>query len=367
MNGNRKVLSLFSGAMGLDLGLKEAGLETVLCQDFEKSCVETIRANGYEAVEGDVREKTAEELLERAGMRKGEPFLVCGGPPCQPFSTVGKRLGINDPRGSLFMDFIRIADGTRPRFILMENVKGLASSPLKNEGKYASDGEATVLDVVLEEFSRIGYRTVCGVLNAVDYGVPQFRERLIIIGSRDGESVFLPLATHFRIHQNPEYRWRTVGEAFDGIPDEGECAGLSPVRRRFLEMVPEGGNWRNLPAEEIPAALGGAYGSDGGKTGFYRRLSRSEPAPTLTASPVQKSTMMGHPTEPRPLSVREYARLQQFPDAWIFRGSTAEKYRQIGNAVPIGLAKAVGQAITAAADGNAEVKAKRIRKTGKTF
>lgn len=362
MKENRKVISLFSGAMGLDLGLKEAGLETVLCQDFEKSCVETIRTNGYEAVEGDVREKTAEELLEKAGMRKGEPFLVCGGPPCQPFSTVGKRLGINDPRGSLFMDFIRIVDGTKPRFILMENVKGLASSPLKSGGKYAEQGEATVLDVVLEEFSKIGYGTAFGILNAVDYGVPQFRERLIIIGSRDGEDVFLPFATHFQVHQNPEYRWRTVGNAFEGIRDEGECAGLSQTRRRYLEMVPEGGNWRDLPEDEIPAALGGAYGSDGGKTGFYRRLSFSEPAPTLTASPVQKSTMMGHPTEPRPLSVREYARLQQFPDDWKFCGTTAEKYRQIGNAVPVGLAKAVGQAITAAADGNSKVNAKRVRK-----
>ena len=120
---NRKVISLFSGGMGLDLGMIEAGLDVVIGQDFEPACVKTMRANGHNVLEGDIRNIAPKELLNLTGMQIGEPFMICGGPPCQPFSTAGKRLGINDPRGSLFMDFIRMIDYIRPRFFVMENVK----------------------------------------------------------------------------------------------------------------------------------------------------------------------------------------------------------------------------------------------------
>ena len=128
-------------------------------------------------------------------------------------------------------------------------------------------------------------------------------------------------------------------------------------------MVPEGGNWKNLPKDLIPDAMGGAYLSGGGKVGFYRRLSYSQPAPTITTSPAQKATMLCHPTKDRPLSVKEYARIQQFPDEWIFVGSTAAKYKQIGNAVPVGLGKAIGLAIIATANKTAVVQTKRFRGT----
>ena len=173
---NRDVISLFSGAMGLDIGLGKAGLNVVIGQDFDAACVKTMKA--------------------------------CGGPPCQPFSTAGKRLGINDPRGSLFMDFIRMIDYIRPRFFVMENVKGIMSSPLKHvplSERDESDPEqklGTVLDVILSEFDKLGYKTVYGVLDAVNYGVPQFRERFVLIGSRDDEDVFLPIPTHFQMHQD---------------------------------------------------------------------------------------------------------------------------------------------------------------------
>ena len=119
---NRDVISLFSGAMGLDIGLAKAGLNVVIGQDFDASCVKTMRANGHKVLEGDIREIEPQQLLSLTGLHIGEPFLICGGPPCQPFSTAGKRLGINDPRGSLFMDFIRMIDYIRPRFSVMENV-----------------------------------------------------------------------------------------------------------------------------------------------------------------------------------------------------------------------------------------------------
>ena len=367
---NRDVISLFSGAMGLDIGLEKAGLNVVIGQDFDESCVKTMQANGHNVLGGDIREIDPRKLLELTGLSVGEPFLICGGPPCQPFSTAGKRLGINDPRGSLFMDFIRMIDYIRPRFFVMENVKGIMSAPLKHvplAERNENDPDqrlGTVLDVILSEFDKLGYKTVYGVLDAVNYGVPQFRERFVLIGSRDNEGIFLPIPTHFQMHQDKAYQWKTVRDAIADLEfDKGEGATLSEERLNFLKMVPEGGNWRDLPKDIIPIAMGGAYKSGGGKVGFYRRLSYDQPSPTVVTSPVQKATMMCHPTQDRPLSIKEYARIQQFPDDWIFTGTTAAKYRQIGNAVPVGLAKAIGNAVCAVADGNAVVKTKRFRGT----
>ena len=365
---NRDVISLFSGAMGLDIGLAKAGLNVVIGQDFDASCVKTMRANGHKVLEGDIREIEPQQLLSLTGLHIGEPFLICGGPPCQPFSTAGKRLGINDPRGSLFMDFIRMIDYIRPRFFVMENVKGIMSAPLKHvplaerDEKDPEQRLGTVLDVILSEFNKLGYKTVYGVLDAVNYGVPQFRERFVLIGSRDNEDIFLPIPTHFQMHQNQEYQWQSVRSVIEDLEfDSGECATLSDERLKFLKMVPQGGNWRDLPEDIIPIAMGGAYTSGGGKVGFYRRLSYDQPSPTVVTSPVQKATMMCHPTQNRPLSVKEYARIQQFPDNWIFTGTTAAKYRQIGNAVPVGLAEAIGKAVIAVADKSAVIETKRFR------
>lgn len=344
---NRDVISLFSGAMGLDIGLGKAGLNVVVGQDFDASCVKTMRANGHKVLGGDIREIQPQQLLEMTGLSVGEPFLICGGPPCQPFSTAGKRLGINDPRGSLFMDFIRMIDYIRPRFFVMENVKGIMSAPLKHvplSERDESDPDqrlGTVLDVILSEFDKLGYKTVYGVLDAVNYGVPQFRERFVLIGSRDNEDIFLPIPTHFQMHQNKEYQWKTVRSVIEDLEfDHGECATLSEERLKFLKMIPEGGN-----------------------VGFYRRLSYDQPSPTVVTSPVQKATMMCHPTQNRPLSVKEYARIQQFPDEWVFTGTTAAKYRQIGNAVPVGLAEAIGKAVLSVADQTSLVQTKRFRGT----
>lgn len=367
---NRDVISFFSGAMGLDIGLEKSGLNVVIGQDFEPSCVETMRANGHNVLGGDIREINPETLLELTGLHVGEPFMVCGGPPCQPFSTAGKRLGINDPRGSLFMDFIRMIDYIRPRFFVMENVKGIVSSPLKHvsaKEREKEDSEqrlGTVLDVILSEFDKLGYKTVYGVLDAVNYGVPQFRERFVLIGSRDNEDIFLPMPTHFQMHQNSEYRWKTVGEIIKDLENNpGEYTPLSGERKKYIHMIPEGGNWRDLPEKIIPIAMGGAYRSGGGKVGFYRRLSYHQPAPTITTSPAQKATMLCHPTQDRPLSIKEYARIQQFPDDWIFMGTLSAKYRQIGNAVPVGLAEAIGKAIISTADKTSTIETKRFRGT----
>lgn len=367
---NRDVISLFSGAMGLDIGLAKAGLNIVIGQDFDDACVATMRANGHKVLGGDIRDIDPADLLERVGLAQGEPFLICGGPPCQPFSTAGKRLGINDPRGSLFMDFIRMIDYIRPRFFIMENVKGIMSAPLKHVPRAERDKKdpeqqlGTVLDVILSEFQKLGYKTVYGVVDAVNYGVPQFRERFVLIGSRDNEDIFMPIPTHFQMHQDASYRWKTLGDTIRDLEQDcGECAAFSEERLSFLKLVPEGGNWRDLPIDLRQIAMGGAFDSGGGKVGFYRRLSYNQPSPTLVTSPVQKATMMCHPTQNRPLSIREYARIQQFPDDWIFMGTNAARYRQIGNAVPVGLAEALGKAVLSVADQTAAIQTKRFRGT----
>ena len=359
------IISLFSGAMGLDLGLMAAGLHVAVSQDYDKWCVETIKRNGHVAVEGDIRElitndPSCEFLLSAGKLRREDVFAVVGGPPCQTFSTAGKRKGVEDARGTLYEQFLHVVTTIRPRFFVMENVKGLMSMPSDPSDKKS----APVLDAIIDHFKKLGYHTIHGVVDAVHYGTAQFRERLVIIGSRDNEAIFLPAPTHFHMHQNPNMRWRTLHDAIGDI--QGDCgphANFSQKIAHYLNMVPEGGNWKSLPANETATAMGGAYESGGGKVGFYRRLNYEEPSPTLVTSPIQKATLLCHPREARPLSVKEYARIQQFPDAWKFEGKITDCYRQIGNAVPIPLGKAIGEVLLSVALGNSEVRVKRMRGT----
>lgn len=370
------VISLFSGAMGLDLGLEAAGLDIKVAQDIDPWCQKTAIANNKNYILGDIKKLIEEDptcsfLLNQANLKAEEVFAVVGGPPCQAFSTAGKRESINDPRGSLFMEFAHVIRTIRPRFFVMENVKGLTSvsivKPPKNKKKEDYTPEempGSALKIIIKTFEDIGYKLEFGVVDAVHYGVPQFRERLIIVGSRDNEDIFLPTPTHFQKHQNPDYRWRTLGEVISDLEEEpGICGTFSEDRINYLKHVPMGGNWRSLPIELQEAAMGGAFKSGGGKTGFYRRLDYNQPSPTLVTSPTQKATLLCHPTKNRPLSVREYARIQQFPDNWTIEGEADDVYRQIGNAVPIGLGKAIGQVLISVAEQNAQVQTKRLRGT----
>jgi DNA (cytosine-5)-methyltransferase 1 len=358
-------VSLFSGAMGLDLGLEQAGFETRVAVEIDPAARETIRTNAARrnqniVVFNDVTALTPELIFEATGLERGNVMLVSGGPPCQPFSTAGKRRTLNDPRGSLFRDFLRLVDGLQPRFFVMENVRGLLSAPLKHRPHAERDTElepdeqpGSAFQVILEEFSRIGYSLAYGLLNAADYGVPQTRERVLILGSRDHEPVSMPEPTHSaRGGRLP--RWRTLRDALQGLHDpDPQYQAYSESRLRFLKLVPEGGNWRSLPKNVLPEAMGGALTAGGGKVGFYRRLGWDRPSPTITTSPAQKATDMCHPTELRPISVREAARIQGFPDDWAFCGSVSDQYRQIGNAVPVGLGFAVGRALTSVLEGRA--------------
>jgi DNA (cytosine-5)-methyltransferase 1 len=359
------VVSLFSGAMGLDQGLIQAGLHVAVSQDFDKWCVETIRRNGHQVVEGDIRKLVEADpdcdfLLRAGSIAAGDVFAVVGGPPCQSFSTAGRRLGAGDERGTLYEQFVQVVKSLRPRFFIMENVKGLKSMPSIADDKTSSP----LLDHIISQFKGLGYHTIHGVVDAVHYGTPQFRERLVIIGSRDNEGIFLPAPTHFHVHQNEELRWRTLRDAIADVQfDCGPHAKFSTRIQEFLNLVPEGGNWRSLPLHLRETAMGGAFESGGGKVGFYRRLSFAEPSPTLVTSPVQKATMLCHPRENRPLSVREYARIQGFREDWLIEGTVSESYRQIGNAVPVPLGRALGNMLISVALGNAQVRARRMRGT----
>lgn len=361
-------ISLFAGAFGLDLGIEQAGFHTVNVVEIDPDAVKTITFNrphlGEVALPRDIRQTSSQTVLEEAGrvlgigrpLRPGEVDLITGGPQCQPFSTAGKRGSVGDPRGSLFMDFIRIIEEIQPRFFVMENVRGLLSAPIRHRPHNQrgpgfpplelDELPGAALVVVLSELKRIGYEVNYGLLNAADYGVPQLRQRVIFIGSRDGKKVTLPLPTHSTNGRDGLLKWRTLRDALDGLIDpQPEYVPYSESRLKYLRLLKAGQNWRYLPNDLKKEAMGGAYNSGGGKVGFYRRLSWDKPSPTVTTSPHQKATDMCHPEELRPLSVREYARIQTFPDDWLFLGTTASKYRQIGNAVPVLLGKAIGEYI----------------------
>ncbi|MBD1212615.1 MAG: DNA cytosine methyltransferase [Dolichospermum circinale Clear-D4] len=364
IDGKAISISLFTGAYGLDLGLEQAGFHTVTVVEKDRDATKTIALNRpflqESAISRDIQNVTSQQLLEEGGrvfnlgraLQPGEVDLVTGGPPCQPFSTAGKRGSVMDPRGSLFMDFIRIVKEVQPRFFLMENVKGLLSAPLRHRpinqrGKdypplEPDEMPGSALKVVLSEMKNIGYNVVYNLLEAADYGVPQNRERVIFIGSRDGETPTFPIPKYCKDGKILP-KWRTLKDALTALVDtEVEFMSYSESRFKYLRLLESGQNWKHLPEELKQEAMGGAYNSGGGKVGFYRRLSWDKPSPTITTSPHQKATDMCHPVELRSLTVRESARIQTFPDDWIFYGSVSSKYKQIGNAVPVLLAKEMG-------------------------
>lgn len=366
------VISLFSGAMGLDLGLEKAGFTVAVAVECNKYALETIRRNRPDlpVIDRRIEDVTTAEILEAAGLKAGDPVVVAGGPSCQVFSTAGQRGSLGDPRGTMFEHFVRVVRETQPRFFIMENVRGLLSAavkhrPLNQRGPgYPSlepDEElGSAFRVVSGKLQDLGYYTVFDVLNAADYGVPQRRQRLVIIGSKTGENICMPEPTHSENGDHGLPAWRTLSDALEGLEEaDPEFYRFCPAKEKYLKKVPAGGNWRDLPAKLREKALGKAYVSWGGRSGFFRRLAWDKPSPALTTRPDSKATSLCHPTELRPLTVREYARIQQFPDHWKFCGMVRKKYEQVGNAVPLGLGEAIGNAIRKAMRSR-----KQPRKTG---
>jgi DNA (cytosine-5)-methyltransferase 1 len=356
---NRSVISLFSGAMGLDLGVEKAGFRTTLAVEINRSAVRTIRVNKprLPLLDKPIEQISSTEILTTANLKAGEPCLVTGGPCCQSFSTVGKRGSFGDPRGNLFLHFKRIVAETQPRFFVMENVKGILSAAIRhrplnergpgNKPLAPEEQLGSALKVILKELSELNYYIVFGLLNAADYGVPQKRWRVIFMGSRDGEDIHLPKPTHTSKSDNRLLPWVTLRDAIGSLKGKKkEYLPFAQERLNLIKQLKQGQNWTDLPEHLHRIALGAAYDSWGGRVGFCRRLAWDEPSPTLTTSPTGRATTLCHPSRLRPLTVAEYATLQQFPDDWEFFGTSTQKYIQIGNAVPVGLGYAIGKVLS---------------------
>lgn len=326
-----KLIELFAGAGGLAIGLENAGFESVLLNEVDKHACKTLRFNrpNWNVVEGDVTNVKFNKY-------RNQIDLLSGGFPCQAFSYAGNKLGFEDTRGTLFFEFARAVKETNPKVIVAENVRGLLNH---EKGRTLS----TIKDVIDE----LGYDLVePRVLKAVFYKVPQKRERLFLIGIRKDLSV----SAKFN-WPSPYSRIMTLkdalkkGELYDTDVPASEGQKYPKRKAEILSLVPPGGYWRDLPEDIQKEYMMKSYYLGGGKTGMARRLSMDEPSLTLTCAPAQKQTERCHPVETRPLTVREYARIQTFPDSWKFSGSISSKYKQIGNAVPVNLAHAVGRSI----------------------
>lgn len=340
--------------MGLDLGLEKAGIEIKLCVELNKQAASTIRNNtNIPIIDRDITTTPSSELLAVSGLERGEVDLVVGGPPCQAFSTAGARRGLEDFRGNVIIQYLRVVSEIQPKYFILENVRGILSAKLNAVPDFYKEYEdiknesGSVIKFLANEFNKLGYTISFALFNAANYGVPQIRERVIIFGAKGTKRIPLPQPTHSEFGLHGTKKWVTLGDVINDLPKpkESEYAHLSNNLLRYMPLVKEGENWTCLDPEIAKAAMGKAYELGGGKTGFLRRLSRNRPAPTLVTSPVMPATLICHPTELRPLSVKEYARVQQFPDNWVFSGNIADIYKQIGNAVPVGLGYMAGMQI----------------------
>ncbi|MGB8130580.1 MAG: DNA cytosine methyltransferase [Candidatus Angelobacter sp.] len=363
-NDNKFYLSFFSGALGLDLGLEKAGLIPLAVNEFDPKICETIRLNRpkLRLYDFDIRKLNATVLCRDLGVERGELFAIVGGPPCQAFSTAGRRLGLNDDRGNVFLHFIKLILDLQPKYAIFENVRGLLSAPLQHRPHDMRGPGCAPLTLkekpggallhILDLLEGGGYSTTFTLYNSANYGVPQIRERLIFFASRDGAAVpFIP-PTHSENGRDNLAMWRTVRDAIRQFQNRsGECGQFPEKRLKYFKMLKAGQNWKDLPPTVQRTAMGESWYANGGKTGFYRRLSWCKPSPTLVTRPTMPATALCHPTELRPLSVREYAAIQTFPEEHAFVGSVDDKYKQIGNAVPPLFGEAIGKHIIRFDDG----------------
>jgi DNA (cytosine-5)-methyltransferase 1 len=313
------VVELFAGAGGLALGLENAGLKTLALVENDKFAAQTLQAN---RPKWNVMAKSVVDV-DYKGLK---PDVLTGGFPCQAFSFAGKKLGFDDIRGTLFFEFARAIKAMKPKIIVGENVRGLEKH---DSGR--------TLQTMLNILDELGYRVEYKILRAQYLDVPQKRERLVMIGIRKS----LKIKHVFPTEQDYTVSLR---QALQAVPESGGQT-YTAHKLAIMKQVPPGGYWRDLPLELQRSYMGKSFLQGGGKTGMARRLSWDEPSLTLTCNPAQKQTERCHPEHTRPLTVREYARIQSFPDTWKFSGSTAAQYKQIGNAVPVNLGYHIGRCL----------------------
>ena len=325
-----KTIELFAGAGGLALGLEKAGFNAIGLIENDKDAADTLRVNRPEwnVINDDIANISSLDLEFYFNIQKGELVLLSGGAPCQAFSYAGKRLGLEDARGTLFYHYAVFLQKLQPKTFLFENVRGLLSH---DSGRTYQ----TILDI----FKAEGYTVRTEIMNAWDYGVAQKRERLIMIGIRDdlvGTIWVEPPTPH-------EYK-PVLRDILNAVPPS-DGAQYSEHKRKIFELVPPGGYWRDIPEDVAKDYMKSCWYMGGGRTGILRRLSMDEPSLTVLTSPSQKQTDRCHPLEARPFTVRENARCQCFPDNWVFSGSVGQQYKQVGNAVPVSLAYEIAKKI----------------------
>ena len=349
-----KALSFFTGAMGLDIGLKKAGIDVILACESEKFIRETIKLNNPKLkVLEDINLYTPEQIKKAAGLKKNEKVdLIVGGPPCQAFSTAGKRLSINENRGVVFIKFLEVIKKLKPTYFVIENVRGLLSVPLKHvphrkrKGKLNQREEkGGTLKFILNYLNKCGYKVSFNLYNSANFGTPQVRERIVIVGNKKEKLPYLS-PTHSEHGNYGLKSWNTFKSAIKGLHNINHDFVKFPEHRiKYYKKIKEGQNWKSLSISLQKEALGSSYFAGGGKTGFLRRLGWNKPSPTLVTDPTMPATDLAHPELNRPLSIQEYKRVQEFPDDWKLSGSLRNQYKQIGNAVPVSLGKAIGKLI----------------------
>ncbi|MBC8631528.1 DNA cytosine methyltransferase [[Eubacterium] tenue] len=333
-NDSYSVVSLFSGCGGFDLGLKESGFNVIWANDFDKTAVEIYRHNIGNIIQGDIKEIDEKQIPNSD--------VIVAGFPCQPFSSAGNRLGVNDERGNLYLECLRIINAKKPKVVIFENVRGILTS--KND-----DGSLLIdsINSMLEDI-KPGYTVKHKLLKASDYGVPQNRYRVIFVAFRNdlGIEYEFPEPTH-----SIDDKSLTVGEVIkinSDVKNQDEIWEFSPQSKLLIPFIKEGGSWKDIPYEHLPQRLKNIR--DNMKKyrapNFYRRFARNEINGTITATATPEKCGIIHPTEDRRYSVREVARIQSFPDQFEFVGdSIPNKYKVIGNAVPPLLGKVIGESI----------------------
>lgn len=323
-------IELFAGAGGLALGVEKAGFNTIGLIEFNRDACDTLVKNrpNWRVICDDIANISCLDLEEYFNIKKGELDLLSGGAPCQAFSYAGKRLGLEDARGTLFYHYAIFLEKLQPKMFLFENVRGLLTH---DRGKTYQ----TMLDI----FEKAGYDIQKDVLNAWDYGVAQKRERLITIGIRKD----MKDKISFSFPTPHEYK-PVLRDVLQDVPKSlGTVYGEN--KRKLFELVPPGGYWRDIDPVLAKEYMKSCWEMEGGRTGILRRLSYDEPSLTVLTSPSQKQTERCHPAEARPFTVRENARCQSFPDEWEFCGNVMSQYKQVGNAVPVNLAYEVAKCI----------------------
>lgn len=362
-----RYLSFFTGAMGLDLGLEMAGWECLGANELDPVACKTIKANRprIPLLQQDIC--TLDRLAVRDAFGTAKIDAIVGGPPCQSFSTAGRRGSLQSPHGNAFLHFLELATSLDPQFIVIENVRGILSAPLQHvphkerSGVLASDQHrrGSAFALILSTLEERGYHVSFNLYDTSLYGIPQKRERMVLIASQtDSLPHLVPL-------DRPAITFR---EATAGLGSDQDYLPLRPGQRDYLQHLLPGQNWRDLPPIMQAKALGKAYYCSGGRTGFLRRLDWDAPSPTLVTNPTMPATLLAHPTELRPLSIQEYLRLQTFPDRFVVCGSLALQYRQIGNAVPVEFGRRIGAHIAAWRSGRkfiqTKVKTSRYKNCG---